>query len=167
MLKYFGEELEEDNCGSCDVCLEPKEMFDGTEAAKKLLLCVEDLDQRFGMTYVIDVLVGAKTKKIIASRHTMLKTYSTGREYSKSQWQSIAREMVRLEVLGVEGARYPLLKLNPKGMAELGGSECVQITKPADEVKVQVKESRAGTTSTTTSRSVSNSKSKSKTKYNS
>lgn len=167
MLKYFGEELENDNCGSCDVCLEPKEMFDGTEAAKKLLLCVEDLDQRFGMTYVIDVLVGAKTKKIIANRHTMLKTYSTGREYSKSQWQSIAREMVRLEVLGVEGARYPLLKLNPKGMAVLGGSEFVQITKPADDVKVLVRESRAGTTSksksTLTSRSVSKSTSKSKT----
>ena len=162
MLKYFGEELEDDNCGSCDVCLEPKEMFDGTEAAKKLLLCVEDLDQRFGMTYVIDVLVGAKTKKIIASRHTMLKTYSTGREYSKSQWQSIAREMVRLEVLGVEGARYPLLKLNPKGMAVLGGSEFVQITKPADEVKISVKENRAGTASK--SRSISKSKTKPKSK---
>ncbi len=165
MLKYLGEELEDDNCGSCDVCLEPKEMFDGTEAAKKLLLCVEDLDQRFGMTYVIDVLVGAKTKKIIASRHTMLKTYSIGREYSKSQWQSIAREMVRLEVLGVEGARYPLLKLNPKGMAVLGGSEFVQITKPADDVKISVKESRAGTASK--SRSVSKSKSKTKPKSNS
>jgi len=160
MLKYFGEELEDDNCGSCDVCLEPKEMFDGTEAAKKLLLCVEELGQRFGMTYVIDVLVGAKTKKIIASRHTMLKTYSTGREYSKSQWQSIAREMVRLEVLGVEGARYPLLKLNPKGMAVLGGSEFVQITKPADEVKLKVKEGRGGTASK--SRSVSKSKTKPK-----
>jgi len=166
MLKYFGEELEDDNCGSCDVCLEPKEMFDGTEAAKKLLLCVEDLDQRFGMTYVIDVLVGAKTRKIIASRHTMLKSYSTGREYSKSQWQSIAREMVRLEVLGVEGARYPLLKLNPKSMAVLGDSEFVQITKPADDVKVKVKKGRVDTTSksTTTSRSASKPKPKSNSK---
>ncbi len=158
MLKYFGEELEDDNCGGCDVCLEPKEMFDGTEAAKKLLLCVEDLGQRFGMNYVIDVLVGAKTKKIIGNRHTMLKSYSTGREYSKSQWQSIAREMVRLEALGVEGARYPLLKLNPKGMAILGDIESIQITKPADEMKVQVKESRVGARSGYESKSKSKSK---------
>ena len=162
MLKYFGEELEDDNCGSCDVCLEPKEMFDGTEAAKKLLLCVEDLDQRFGMNHVIDVLIGANIKKIKDKRHNMLKSYGTGREYSKSQWQSIKREMERLKVLDVEDGKYPLLKLNPKGMAVLGGSEFVQITKPADDVKVMVRESRAGTT--TTSRSVSKSKSKSKSK---
>lgn len=161
LLKYFGEEVEDDNCGACDVCLEPKEMFDGTEAAKKLLLCVEDLGQRFGMTYVIDVLVGAKTKKLIANRHSMLKSYSTGREYSKSQWQSIARELVRLEVLGVEGARYPLLKLNPKGMAVLGGIEFVEITKPAADVKISVKESRVGTTYKSTSGSKSKSKPKS------
>ncbi len=167
LLKYFGEELEDDNCGSCDVCLEPKEMFDGTKAAKKLLLCVEELGQRFGMNYVIDVLVGAKTKKIIGNRHTMLKSYSTGHEYSKSQWQSISREMVRLEVLGVEGARYPLLKLNPKGMAVLGDIESVQITKPAADVKVQVKESRVGTRSGYESKYKSNSNSKSGSKYGS
>ncbi|MCL7410904.1 MAG: DNA helicase RecQ [Methanosarcinaceae archaeon] len=161
LLKYFGEEVEEDNCGNCDVCLEPKEMFDGTEAAKKLLLCVEDLDQRFGMTHVIDVLVGAKTKKIINSRHSMLKSYSAGREYSKSQWQSIARELVRLEVLGVEGTKYPLLKLNPKSMAVLGDSEFVQITKPADEVKISVKGSCAATTKTSKSKSLSRAASKS------
>ncbi|HJH32384.1 MAG TPA: DNA helicase RecQ [Methanosarcinaceae archaeon] len=141
LLKYFGEELKNDNCGNCDVCLEPKEMFDGTEAAKKLILCIEGLNQRFGMNYVIDVLVGAKTKKIIDNRHTMLKSYSTGREYSKSQWQSITREMVRLEVLSVEGARYPLLKLNDKSMSVLGGNGSVDITKPAPEM--QVKERRA------------------------
>ncbi|MGP8319518.1 MAG: DNA helicase RecQ [Methanosarcinaceae archaeon] len=143
MLKYFGEEFKSDNCGGCDVCLEPKETFDGTEAAKKLLLCVEGLNQRFGMNYVIDVLVGAKTKKIIGNRHTMLKSYSTGHEYSKSQWQSITREMVRLEVLGVEGARYPLLKLNNKSMSVLNSNESVNLTKPAAEI--QVKERRATT----------------------
>ena len=146
LLKYFGEDIPDDNCKSCDVCLEPKEMFDGTEAAKKLLLCVEDLNQRFGMNYVIDILVGSKTKKVVANRHSRLKTYNTGREYSKSQWQSIAREMVRLEVLGVKGTQYPLLKLTPKGMAVLGGSESIHITKPVDDVK-SVKKKRVGTKS--------------------
>ncbi|MDW7728053.1 MAG: DNA helicase RecQ [Candidatus Methanoperedens sp.] len=144
LLKYFGEDIPDDNCKSCDVCLEPKEMFDCTDAAKKLLSCVEDLDQRFGMNYVIDVLVGARTKKIIASRHTRLKTYGTGCEYSKSQWQSIAREMVQSGALGVVGARYPLLKLNPKSKAILGDIESIHITKPASD-KVSVRENRVST----------------------
>jgi ATP-dependent DNA helicase RecQ len=145
LLKYFGEDVPDENCGSCDVCLEPKERFDGTEAAKKLLLCVEDLDQRFGMNYVIDVLVGAKTKKIIASRHSRLKSYGTGCEYSKSQWPSIAREIVRSGALGVEGTRYPLLKLNPKGMAILGDIKSIHITKPEADDDVSVKGKRVGT----------------------
>ncbi|MGP8337016.1 MAG: DNA helicase RecQ [Methanosarcinaceae archaeon] len=145
MLKYFGEELKEDNCGGCDVCLEPKEMFDGTEAAKKLIMCVEGLNQRFGMNYVIDVLVGAKTRKIIGNRHNIMKSHSAGREYSKSQWQSITREMVRLGVLSVEGARYPLLKLNNKSVSVLNGDESVNIAKPVAET--QVKEKRTATVS--------------------
>ncbi len=139
LLNYFGEEFGDDShggCGGCDVCLEPKEvvMFDATDAARKLLMCVNDLGQRFGMNYVIDVMVGAKTKKVIGNRHTTLKSYGTGREYPKSQWQSIARELVRTGVVDVEGARYPLLKLNRNSMAVLEGSESVQITKPTVEV---------------------------------
>ena len=144
MLKYFGEELKSDNCGGCDVCLEPKETFDGTEAVKKLILCVEGLNQRFGMNYVIDVLVGAQTRKIIGNRHNMLKSHSTGREYSKSQWQSITREMVRLGLLSIEGTRYPLLKLNNKSISVLSSSESVNLTKPS--VETQVKDIRRAAT---------------------
>ena len=44
---------------------------------------------------------------------------------------------------GVEGARYPLLKLNRNSMAVLEGSESVQITKPTVEVKVNAREGSA------------------------
>ena len=161
LLKYFAEEFEDDNCGACDVCLGSKEveMFDGTDAARKLLMCVDDLDQRFGMNYVVDVMVGAKTKKVIDNRHNLVKSYGAGSEYPKSQWQSIAREMVRIGVVGVEGARYPLLKLNRNSMAVLEGSESVQITKPIAQVKVNVKDGSAGSGSDYVSRSKSKSRS--------
>ncbi|MBN1134508.1 MAG: DNA helicase RecQ [Methanosarcinaceae archaeon] len=140
LLNYFGEEYDEQNCGKCDACLEPKEKFEGTEAAIKLLNCVDDLNQRFGMNYVIDVLIGSKTKKIIGNKHNLLKSYGSGHEFSKAHWQSIAREMISLDLLMVEGERYPLLKLNQKSRDLLTGSETVRLTKPAVDVQIARKQ---------------------------
>jgi ATP-dependent DNA helicase RecQ len=146
LLNYFGEEYDEQNCGKCDVCLDPKEKFDGTEAAKKLLNCVDDLNQRFGMNYVIDVLMGAKAKKIIGNHHNLLKNYGAGHEFSRTQWQSIAREMVSIDLLTVEGARYPLLKLNQMSRDVLEGSKTVRLTKPADDVQITRKQATTSST---------------------
>jgi len=40
LLAYFGETFGEDNCAGCDNCLSPRQTFDGTLAAQKLLSCV-------------------------------------------------------------------------------------------------------------------------------
>src|ERR1700716_3039152 len=40
LLRYFGEDFRESNCGGCDNCLAPHKTFDGTLAAQKFLSCV-------------------------------------------------------------------------------------------------------------------------------
>ena len=107
LLSYFGEDVGVKNCGKCDVCISPRETFDGTKAAQKLLVCVEELDQRFGMNHVIDVLIGSKNKKIITKQHHLLKSHGAGRDYSKAQWQAIAREMRQQRMTRVGGSRNP------------------------------------------------------------
>ena len=136
LLKYFGEEFTRDHCDNCDVCLNPRETFDGTEAAKKLMHCIEDLDQRFGLNHVIEVLVGSRTKKILSNKHDLLDSYSLGEEYTKDQWKDIAREMIQQGILLVEGERYPILKLNQESFDVLDGSHAVNLTKPVKEIGV-------------------------------
>ncbi len=136
LLSYFGEEPAGRNCGKCDVCISPRETFDGTGAAQKLLACIGELNQRFGMNHVIDVLIGSKNKKITAKRHQLLKSHGWGVEYSKSQWQAFAREMIQQGVLSVEGARYPVLTLNRNSREILDGHRAVTLVKPAEEVAV-------------------------------
>jgi ATP-dependent DNA helicase RecQ len=132
LLNYFGEDIGVKNCGKCDVCISPRETFDGTKAAQKLLACVEELDQRFGMNHVIDVLVGSKNKKITTKRHHLLKNHGAGRDYSKAQWQAIAREMIQQGVLRIEGIRYPLLTLNLNSREILDGNQAVSLVKPTE-----------------------------------
>ncbi len=101
------------NCGNCDCCLTPKDTFDGTEAAKKFITCVQELNQRFGTNYVIDVLTGSKNKKIRHNRHERLKSHGNGTEFTKEQWKSLASEMINTGLLDVSGTKYPLLSLTP------------------------------------------------------
>ncbi|HHT9124465.1 MAG TPA: DNA helicase RecQ [Candidatus Brocadiia bacterium] len=130
LLDYFGERFDEPNCGSCDVCLEPKERFDGTIATQKILSCVYRIGERFGINYVIDVLQGSKkNKKVLQNRHDMVRTYGVGKEYSKSQWQSFIRELIQLGYLRQEGDKYPVLKLNKKSWEVLLRTERVFLAK--------------------------------------
>jgi ATP-dependent DNA helicase RecQ len=129
LMEYFGEELSTP-CGNCDTCLRPKNTFDGTEAARKLISCIQELNQRFGTNYVIDVLTGSKTKKIKQNRHEKLKAYGGGKEFTKEQWRSLASEMLNTGLLEVSGAQYPVLKLNAMSRKILNGSESVELVCP-------------------------------------
>jgi ATP-dependent DNA helicase RecQ len=112
--------------------LEPKERFDGTIAAQKILSCVYRVGERFGMNYVVDVLLGSKNQKVLQNRHDTIKTYGIGKEYSKSQWQAFARELIQLGYLKLDGDKYPVLKLNEKSKDVLLRNEKVSLTKPEE-----------------------------------
>lgn len=66
LLHYFGESRGED-CGNCDVCKHPPEMFDGTEIAQKALSTIYRLEQREALHVVIDVLRGSKNAYMVES----------------------------------------------------------------------------------------------------
>lgn len=133
LLAYFGEIFDEPNCGSCDVCLEPKERFDGTIPAQKILSCVYRVGERFGINYVIDVLLGSKNQKVAQNQHDMTKTYGVGKEYRKSQWQAFIRELIQLGYVRLDGDKYPVLKLNEKSRDVLLRNEKVSLAKPEEE----------------------------------
>jgi ATP-dependent DNA helicase RecQ len=88
-------------------------MEDRTIDAQKFLSCVGRTEQRFGMSYVIDVLRGANTKRIRDLRHDQLSTYGIGKDYSIEEWQRLGRMLIQQELVSVvttEG--FSILRLN-------------------------------------------------------
>jgi ATP-dependent DNA helicase RecQ len=136
LLEYFGEMYDETNCGNCDTCLDPKETIDGTIIAQKIVSCVSQINERFGVNYIADILCGSRIQKIVRNRHDTIAAHGAGKEYSKKQWQVFTRELVQLGYLKSEGDRYPIIKLTQNGCDILSGTKGVLLTKPEEEVKI-------------------------------
>jgi len=125
ILDYFGEEHPFDRCDMCDSCLNTTESFDGTIIAQKLLSCVYRLNQRFGLTYVVEVIKGSKSERIIQNGHQKLTTYGIGPEHTKKQWEAYGRQLIQLGYLSIEGGEYPILRLTEKSRPVLFNGEKV------------------------------------------
>ena len=120
LLAYFGEVLIDD-CGNCDVCLTPPEVFDATEAAQKILSTVYRTGQRFGAVHIIDVVTGKKTDKVETHRHDTLSVFGVGTDYDAQQWRTILRQLVVLGYLAVDTAGYGALQLTDESRGLLRG----------------------------------------------
>ncbi len=136
LLEYFGEKFPFDNCGACDNCAEPRETFDGTVVAQKLLSCIYRIAQnsRFnvGLNHLIEVLTGADTEKIRRWNHDRLTTYGIGKELSRAEWSSVGRELMRLGYVGVADGEFATLELTESGMNVLRSRQPITLTKPMD-----------------------------------
>ena len=135
LLEYFGEEWREGNCGACDVCLEPGREFDGTEIAQKVLSAVVKTDERFGATYVINVLVGSRNKKVLGFGHDQLSVYGIVREFSREQLKEIIAQLRAKGLLVRNEGELPTLSVSGEGWEVLRGRGKVMLVKPVEDAK--------------------------------
>lgn len=127
ILAYFGESSPL-TCNNCDICLSPRETFDGTVLSQKALSAVARLEGRFGLNYVIDILRGSQSEKI-ASHHKALPTFGIGRDISKDAWRHYIRQLIEHDFLAQTPGQYPLLTLTPRSRGVLAKLETVELTK--------------------------------------
>jgi ATP-dependent DNA helicase RecQ len=127
ILDYFGDNCTP--CGNCDNCQNPPEIFDGTIPAQKAISCVYRSEQRFGVTYLIEVLVGTSNDRIINFGHDKLSVFGIGQDYKKQEWQSIFRQLVAMNLLRVDMIEHGGLKITQDGFAFLKEKHTVNLRK--------------------------------------
>ncbi len=141
LLNYFGERLDEP-CGNCDICLNPPQMVDVTEDARKALSCVFRVGQRFGMGHVIDVLRGSQNQRLLQLRHDRLSTYGIGNDRSKEYWGTILRHLIHQGYLQQDIGNFSVLKLTDAARPLLQGKACLSMAQPRDREKAAKKPAR-------------------------
>ncbi|MEI6073003.1 MAG: DNA helicase RecQ [Verrucomicrobiae bacterium] len=146
LLAYFGEEYPGAPCDACDNCLAPRESYNATTQAQKLLSCVYRVREggRFGvgLNHLIEILTGADTEKVRRWSHNQLSTYGVGRELSRPEWSSIGRELLRMGLLEQEKGEFPTIALTETGLETLRSRRVVMLTKPMETKRAA--KSRAG-----------------------
>jgi len=143
LLGYFGDPDAERDCGNCDVCLDPPELFDGTVDAQKALSAVYRTGQRFGIGHVVDVLRGAETEAIRKWGHESLPTFGVGADYGIDEWKSLMRQLVHRGYLVQDVAAYSALKLTDAAARVLRAEDQVTLAKPRLRAKAPAKRGKA------------------------
>jgi len=143
LLGYLGEQMEAD-CGNCDICLDPPERYDATEAARKVLSCVYRVGQSFGIKHVVDVLRGADNERIRKFNHEQLTTYGIGLEYSSAEWVSIVRQLIHRGFLIQDIATFSVLKLTPRARQLLRAEETLELARPRVQEKLRKRKRKTG-----------------------
>jgi ATP-dependent DNA helicase RecQ len=143
LLGYFGERLEEE-CGNCDLCLNPPDRYDATEEARKALSCVYRVGQRFGMGHVIEVLRGSQSQRIRNLGHDRLSTYGIGSSLSQDAWGSLIRQLVHLGYIEQDMGNYSVLRLTPRARPLLRGEEKLVLARPRVRIITAKKETKRG-----------------------
>ncbi|UCF37432.1 MAG: DNA helicase RecQ [Acidobacteriota bacterium] len=123
LLSYFGEQYEEANCGTCDVCTGEVRTVEATKDAQIALSAIYRSDQRFGMAQIIDIIRGADTEKIRRFGHDQLSMYGLGADRNKPYWRGIIDNLIAQSYVTPSDGQYPVLKLLPRSRALLKGEE--------------------------------------------
>ena len=92
-------------CGNCDNCMEPPALWDGTDAARKLLSTIyrvhEASQLTFGAGHIMDVLRGKDTEKVRQYGHDKISTFGLGKDYSEPQLRGVMRQLLATGALGL------------------------------------------------------------------
>ena len=128
LLAYF-DEASSEQCGNCDTCLVPVETWEGTEAAQKALSVIYRTDQHFGVSHLVDVLLGKETDKIFQFNHHHLPVFGIGTELDSKEWQSVFRQLIAAGHVIADADRFGGLVLTEKCRPLLRGQESIRFRK--------------------------------------
>ena len=121
-------------CGNCDNCLQPPAVWDGTDAARKLLSTIYRVQQMsgfsFGSGHLMDIVRGKSTDKVTQHGHESLSTFGIGADFSEVQLRGVLRQLIAIGAVRVDSQAFNTLQLTDASRAVLKG-----------EVRVQLRES--------------------------
>lgn len=128
LLHYFGEEYKQENCGSCDNCLNPKLRFEGKEHVILALEAILAVKEKFKADHVAAILSGNITSAIKLNRHHTLEEFGSGREKDEKFWNAVFRQAMVARFIDKDIENYGLLKVTKAGHDYLNDPHSFMLT---------------------------------------
>lgn len=145
LSEYFGQDYTEASCGACDVCLNELELVpDSHVTAQKILSAVARTGQRYGASYVIDVLRGSKNEKVRARGHDQIPTFGLLKELTPMRLGNYIDQLIDDGALVRTDGEYPVLVLNEGSAEVLRGDREVELRAPKGGLDQPTRRRRRG-----------------------
>ena len=125
ILKYFGESIEQTKCDNCGNCSDNSEMVDITIESQKILSCIYRLEEKYGITMIIQVLRGSRNKKILEYGLDAISTYGIMKDYGIDSLREMIMTLIARDYIHITADKYPVLKLNSSSLDVLKGKVSV------------------------------------------
>ena len=137
LMRYLGEPWPKTECGGCDICLLPREEFDATEIAQKILSTAVRTGERFGVNYLVDVLRGSANKAVRARGHQELPVFGISKDVDSNELKEMARSLVANGLMIQQGSGYPTLAVSEQGKTFLKNRDRLTLSRPRQESPAQ------------------------------
>lgn len=115
LLRYFGEDYHEENCGCCDNCVHPKPRVEAKEDIAYIIETILAMKQAFKTKEVIDVAMGNTNTQTRTYKHHLLEQFGQGREKGENYWKAVIRQAIFEHFLEKEVEQFGRLKITPDG----------------------------------------------------
>jgi ATP-dependent DNA helicase RecQ len=115
LLHYFGEEYDQDDCGSCDNCLNPRPKVESSRQMRLVLETLLAIGEKFKGDHLINILMGRATAMIKSYGHDKLPQFGEGAEQTESYWGAVIRQGLILNLINKGIENYGLLSVSESG----------------------------------------------------
>ena len=115
LLRYFGEQYDQPNCGNCDNCLHPNPRVETKEEMVYVLETIVAMKQAFKSQEIVDVILGRSNAHTRIYKHNLLPQFGKGTDREELYWKAVIRQAVIEHLLVKEIEQFGVLKLTPAG----------------------------------------------------
>ncbi len=123
LVNYFGQDLEKESCGHCDICLEEMpETDDALIIGQKIVSSILRQGENFGLLYSVQVLKGSSERRIKSNHHDKLSTWGILKEQGIEQIKAWLDQLISQGFLVREG-EYQIIKVTAAGRELLRGEK--------------------------------------------
>lgn len=143
LLRYFGEEVHQENCSNCSNCDGDFELKDITEDSQKILSCIARTNNTYGSTTITEILRGSMNEQIEKHGLDLLSTYGIMKGNTAKYIRSVIDSLRMQGYISIdEKSIYKILTLTPKSRDVLLGKGHVYMKENMTPEKAVVKEKK-------------------------
>ncbi|MCM1021065.1 MAG: DNA helicase RecQ [Muribaculum sp.] len=115
LLHYFGEEYNQENCGNCDNCLNPKKQVEAKDELCATIETVMALNEKFKADHLVDVMLGKNTAAIKTYDHNDLEVFGCLEGSDAKTLNTVIRQAILDGYLERDIENFGTIHLTEKG----------------------------------------------------